>query len=62
MFRQGSVARSVAMPLGMQAVPRLIYLSGTFFHEDLVMKILLLLLIEEEQLSVNGERVYATYW
>ena len=34
-----AVARSVAMPLGMQAVPRLIPASVTFFRGDLVMKI-----------------------
>ena len=36
---QGAVARAVAMPLGMQAVPRSIPVSGTFFCEDLVMEI-----------------------
>ena len=41
--------------------------SGTCFHEDLVMEnistaILPLSLIQEEQLSVNGERKNTKYW
>ena len=46
----------------MQAVPRSITVSGTFFREDLVKKllfsttILTLPMIQEEQLSVNGEK------
>ena len=62
----GTVAWSVAMPLGMQAVLRWIPASGTFFCEDLVMKKFLqaflkrLPLIQIEQLSVNGERMYAS--
>ena len=60
----GALARSVAMllELGVQAVPRLIT-SGTFFSDDLVMKLFLrpfflFVLIQEEQLSVkpNGEK------
>ena len=34
----GTVARSKACLLGMQAAPSLIPTSGTFFHGDLVMK------------------------
>ena len=42
-------------------------MSGTFFRGDLVMKkmstaILPLLLIQEEQLSVTGERMCTKYW
>ena len=53
---------TVAMLLGMQAVPRSILMSSTFFLEDSVMKILSLLLIQEEQFSVNNERMYANNW
>ena len=49
---------AMLLELGVQAVPRSIT-SGAFFSEDLVMKILPLLLIQAEQLSVNSERVYA---
>ena len=48
--------------------PRSILASGTSFRENLVMKLLLqaailpLPLIQEEQLSVNGERMCAKYW
>ena len=52
----GAVARSVVVTLGMQAVPRSIPVSYTFFHKDLVMKIPL---IKEEQLTVKGKRMYA---
>ena len=34
---------------------------NTFFPEDLVMEISLPL-IQEEQLSINGKRMYAKYW
>ena len=34
----GAVARSEACPLGMQAAPSSIPMSGTFFHGDLAMK------------------------
>ena len=60
----GALALWVAMllELGVQAVPRSIT-SGTFFSEDLVMKLFLrsfflFVLIQEEQLSVksNGEK------
>ena len=37
--------------------------SGTFFHEDLVnISITILLLIQVEQLSANGERIDTKYW
>ena len=57
----GAVARSEASSLGMQAAPSSIPTSGTFFRRDLVMKnistdILPLPLIQEEQLSVTGEK------
>ena len=43
------------------------FMSSTFFHGDLVMKkistaILPLRLIQEEQLSVTGERMCTKYW
>ena len=62
----GAVARSEASPLGMQAAPSSIPTSGTFFRGDLVMKknstaILPLPLIQEEQLSVTGERMRTKY-
>ena len=58
----GAVARLNALPLDMQAAPSWIPTSGTFFSGDLVMKkismaILPLPLIQEEQLSVTGERM-----
>ena len=58
----GAVARSEACPLGMQAALSSIPTFGTYFREDLVMKknstaILPLSLIQEEQLSVTGERL-----
>ena len=58
----GAAAWSEVCPLGMQAALSSIPMSGTFFHGDLVMKkismaILHLLLIQEEQLSVTGERI-----
>ena len=61
------VARSEACPLGMQAASSSIPKSGTFFRGDSVMKkistaILPLPLIQEEQLSVNGERMCTKYW
>ena len=50
---------------GAEIDPR-VRLSGTFFCEVLVMQyfsaILPLPLIQLEQLSVNGERMYAKYW
>ena len=56
----GAIARSVAMSLGNQEAPRSILASGTSFREDLVTAILPL--IQEEQLSVTGERMCAKYW
>ena len=60
----GAIARSVAMSLGNQEAPRSILAFGTFFREDLVIStaILPLPLIQEEHLSVNGERMGAKYW
>ena len=63
--RPGAIARSVAMSLGNQEAMRWIVASGTSFCEDLEiisMAILPLPLIQEEQLSVNGERMCAKYW
>ena len=62
-FLPGAVARSEMCPLGMQAAPSSIPTSGTFFRGDMVKKwkknsmVILLLLIQEEQLSVTGERM-----
>ena len=55
------------MPLGMQAVQRSIPTSCAFLcedigHENISTAILPLPLIQEEQLSVNGERMYTKYW
>ena len=58
----GAIARSVAVSLGNQEAPRSILASGTSFREDLVMKIFPLPLIQEEHLSVNGEKMCAKYW
>ena len=63
----GVVAQSEASRLGMQAAPSSIPTSGIFFRGDLVMKtisttILPLPLIQEEQLSVTGERMCTKYW
>ena len=46
--------------LGMQAALSSIPMAGTFFRGDLV--ILPLPLIQEEQLSVTGERMCTKYW
>ena len=43
------------LPLGMQAAPSSIPMSGTFYHGDLVIK--RFPLIQEEQLSVTGVRM-----
>ena len=64
---RGAVARSETRPLGLQVVSSSIPTSGTFFRADLVMKkystaILLLPLIQEQQLSVTGERMCTKYW
>ena len=65
-FIPGAVARSEASSLGMQAAPSSIPTSGTIFRGDLVMKTFLrplpLPLIQEEQLSVTGERMCTKYW
>ena len=63
----GTVARSEASSLGMQAAPSSIPTSGTFFswrlgHENISTAILPLPLIQEEQLSVTGERMCTKYW
>ena len=63
----GAVAWLEACPIGMQAAPSSIPMPGTFFPGDLVMKkksttILPLPLIQEEQLSVTGERMCTKYW
>ena len=60
----GAVARSEACPLGMQAAPSSIPTSRTFFHGNLVMKTFLrpFSLIQEQQLSVTGERMCTKYW
>ena len=64
-FRQGAVARSEACLLGMQATPdphiRQI-LSWRLGHENISTAILPLPLIQEEQLSVPGERMCTKYW
>ena len=52
-----AIARSVAMSLGNLEAPRSILASGTSFHEDLVMTILTLPLIQGEHLSVDGEKM-----
>ena len=62
-----AVARAEACPLGMQAALSFIPTSGTNFRGDLVMKkmftaILPLPLIQEEQLSITGERMCTKYW
>ena len=57
------VARSELCPLGMQAAPGSIPMSGTFFgHEKKSTAILPLPLIQVEQLSVTGERMCTKYW
>ena len=63
----GVVAHSEACSLGMQAAPNSIPTSCTFFVETwswkkISMAILPLLLIQEEQLSVTGERKCTKYW
>ena len=58
----GAIAQSVAMSLGNQEAPRLILASGTSCHEIISTAIIPLPLIQEEQLSVNGERMCAKYW
>ena len=67
--RPGAVARSEACLLGMQAAqhargpkfdPHII--SWRLGHENISKAILPLLLIQEEQLSVTGERMCTKYW
>ena len=56
----GAVARSEACPLGIQAAPISILTSSTFFqfgHEIISTAIVPIPLIQEEQLSVTGERM-----
>ena len=63
----GAVARSEANSLGMQAAPefdphvRHIF-SWRLGHENISTAILPLPLIQEEQLSVTGERMCTKYW
>ena len=65
-FRQepGAVARSEACPLSVQTASSSIPTSSTFFrsHEKNSTAILPLPLIQEEQLSVTGERMRTKYW
>ena len=66
-FRPGAVVRSEASSLGMQAAPEfdphvrhiLLWRPG---HENISTAILPLPLIQEEQLSVTGERMCTKYW
>ena len=62
----GAIARSEASSLGMQAAPSSILTSGILSwrlgHENISTAILPLPLIQEEQLSVTGERVCTKYW
>ena len=56
----GAVARSEACPLGIQAAPNSFLTSSTFFrfgHEIISTAILPIPLVQEEQLSVTGERM-----
>ena len=60
MIMPGAVARSEACPLGMQTTPSSIPTSSTFFgfgHEIISTAIFPPPLIQEEQLSVIGERM-----
>ena len=65
--RPGAVARSEASSLGMQAAPEFDphiwhILSWKLGHENISTAILPLPLIQEEQLSVTGERMCTKYW
>ena len=65
MIMTGAVARSKACPLSIQAAPSSILTSSTFFrfgHEIISTAILPIALIQEEQLSVTGERMCNWYW
>ena len=53
----GAIAQAVAISLGNQEAPRSILASGTSFHESISTAILPLPLIQEEHLSVNGEKM-----
>ena len=70
-FGPSVVARLEASSLGMQAAPSSIpmfdphvrhILSWRLGHENISAAILPLLLIQEEQLSVTGERMCTKYW
>ena len=54
----GSVARSEACPLGIQAAPSSIPTSGTFFHGDLVMKNF----YGHSPSSADSRRAVVSYW
>ena len=61
MIMPGAVARSEACPLGIQVAPSSIPTSSRFFrfgHETTSTTILSFPLIQEEHLSVTGERMY----
>ena len=66
--RQGTVARSEASSLGMQASgpeldPHVRHiLSWRLRHENISTAILPLPLVQEEQLSFTGERMCTKYW
>ena len=66
-LRPGAVARSEACPLSMQSGPEFDrhvphILSWRLGHENNSTAILPLPLIQEEQLSVTGERMCTKYW
>ena len=66
-FRLGAVAPLKAYPLGEQAAPEFDphvwhILSWRSGHEKISTAILPLPLIQEEQLSVTGERMCTKYW
>ena len=58
----GVVARLEACPLGMQAEPSSIPISGTFFPGDLVMKIFQQPFSLFRWLSVTGKRMFTKCW
>ena len=66
-YKPGAVARSEASSLGMLAAPEFDphvrhILSWRLGHENISTGILPLPLIQEEQLSVTGERMCTKYW
>ena len=63
-LKPGAVARLEASSLGMQAAPTPSsgILSWRLGHENISTAILPLPLIQEEQLSVTGERMCTKYW